>query len=153
MKSKIIDLNIFNRRQLSGTLVLVTGIFDVLHPEHKKFLKAAKQQGDILLIGLESDARTRQLKGKARPLNPINNRLQNLAKWGIANYIFPLPETFNIPQDHEKLIKKIKPDILAISSHTPNQPQKKNIIEKYAGQLKVVYSHNPKISTSKMIKP
>lgn len=153
MKSKIIDLNTFSRRQLPGTLVLVTGIFDVLHQEHKKFLKAAKQPGDILLVGLESDARTRQLKGKNRPLNLINIRLQNLTKWGIADYIFPLPETFKTSQDHEKLIKKIKPDILAISSHTPNQPQKKKLIEKYGGQLKVVLSHNPKISTSKIIKP
>jgi len=152
MKSKIIDLNTFNRRQLSGTIVLVTGIFDVLHQEHKKFLKAAKQQGDILMVGLESDTRTRQLKGLGRPLKPINLRLQNLAKWGIADYIFPLPQKFHQPKHHENLIKKIKPDILAISSHTPNQLQKKKIIEKYDGQLKVVYSHNPKISTSKMIK-
>jgi len=152
MKSKIIDLNTFNRRQLSGTIVLVTGIFDVLHSEHKKFLKAAKQQADILLVGLESDARTRQLKGKNRPLNPINSRLQNLANFHLANYIFPLPEKFSSSSNHQKLIKKIKPDILAISSHTPNQPQKKNIIEKYHGQLKIVLSHNPRISTSKMIK-
>jgi D-beta-D-heptose 7-phosphate kinase/D-beta-D-heptose 1-phosphate adenosyltransferase len=132
--------------------VLVTGCFDVLHQEHIKFLKAAKKQGDILLIGLESDARTKKLKGKGRPINPINTRLKNLAQLNLADHIFPLPEKFNSSKDHETLIKKIKPDILAISSHTPNQPQKKNIIEKYGGQLKVVHPRNPRISTSKMIK-
>ena len=151
MKSKIIDLNTFNRRQLSGTLVLVTGIFDVLHSEHKNFLKASKQQGDILLVGLESDTRTRQLKGNSRPFNPLKTRLQNLTNLHLANYIFPLPEKFSSSPAHQKLIKTLKPDILAISSHTPNQPQKKQIIEKYGGQLKVVYSHNPQVSTTKLI--
>lgn len=133
------------------TSVLATGIFDLLHSEHKKFLKAAKKQGDILLVGLESDFRVRQLKGSSRPINPIDIRLKNLAQWGIADYLFPLSEKFSAPQDHQQLISQLKPDILAVSSHTPNLHAKKKIIEHYGGKIQIVLPHNPKISTSQLI--
>jgi D-beta-D-heptose 7-phosphate kinase/D-beta-D-heptose 1-phosphate adenosyltransferase len=133
------------------TLVLATGVFDILHSEHKKFLLQAKKQGDILLVGLESDTRVKQLKGKTRPLHPLKTRLQNLAKLNLAHYIFPLPEKFSSSQDHQNLIKKLRPHLLAVSSHTPNQPQKQKLIEKYDGKLKVVHQHNPQISTSQLL--
>lgn len=151
--TKIISLkDLISQLNHNQTIVLVTGIFDILHSEHKKFLQAAKKQGHTLIVGLESDARIKQLKGLNRPTNPLKTRLQNLAKWGIIDYVFPLPEKFHQPHHHQALIKQIKPNILAISSHTPNQPQKKRIIEKHGGQLKVVLPHNPNISTTRMIK-
>ncbi|KKS79400.1 MAG: Bifunctional protein HldE, partial [Candidatus Beckwithbacteria bacterium GW2011_GWA2_43_10] len=67
--------------------VLVTGCFDVLHSEHKKFLKAAKKLGGTLLVGLETDARTRQLKGPGRPINSLRLRLKNLQQLGIADQV------------------------------------------------------------------
>ena len=48
-------------------IVLATGCFDILHPAHLEFLALAKEQGDVLIVGLETDARVRQLKGKDRP--------------------------------------------------------------------------------------
>lgn len=136
----------------SKIIVLVTGVFDLLHQEHKKFLNQAKKQGDILIIGLESDKRVSQLKGKDRPINSLQVRLENLAKWGIADKIFPLPEKFNTTKDHQKLISQLRPHILAVSSNTPNLSAKRKLMEKYSGQLKIVLPHNPKVSTTKMIK-
>jgi cytidyltransferase-like protein len=152
--TKIISLkDLISQLDHNQTIVLITGIFDILHSEHKKFLQAAKKQAHTLIVGLESDARVKQLKGLNRPTNFLKTRLQNLTKWGIADYIFPLPEKFHQPHHHQALIKQIKPNILAISSHTPNQPQKKRIIEKHGGQLKIVHPHNPKISSTKLINP
>ncbi|MFC1627211.1 adenylyltransferase/cytidyltransferase family protein [Patescibacteria group bacterium] len=132
--------------------VLVTGVFDILHQEHINFLKAAKKEGDTLIIGLESDARTKQLKGQDRPVNPLATRIQNLKQLGIADKVFALPERFNTFQDHQALIKQINPDILAVSSHTPNLEVKRQIIKSLDGELKIVHQHNPDISTTKMIK-
>ena len=137
---------------MKKTKVLVTGVFDILHQEHLNFLKAAKKQGDVLLVGLESDFRTRRLKGPSRPINSIKTRLKNLKQLGIADQVFSLPKKFDQPKHHQALIKKIQPDIFATSSHTPNLKAKRNILKKLGGKLLVVHPHNPKISTTKMLK-
>ena len=163
-----------------STKILITGCFDVLHEEHKKFLKAAKKfkvpnlkfspqshhlrgevapavhlggvSPNILLVGLETDVRVKKLKGKNRPINPINTRIKNLKKWGIADQIFSLPEKFDNPTDHLKLLKKIRPDILAVSAHTPNLPAKRKLMKQIGGSVIVVHPHNPKLSTTKILK-
>lgn len=131
--------------------VLVTGCFDILHSEHIKFLTAAKAVGDILLVGVESDQRVRQLKDLNRPVNSLKTRLKNLQQLGIADKIFPLPEKFSSPQDRQALINQIKPGILAVSSSTPHLASKCRIMEQFGGQVKIVLSYNPKISTTKLI--
>ena len=134
------------------TKVLVTGVFDVLHQEHINFLKAAKLEGDVLVVGLESDQRVKKLKGSSRPINPINLRLKNIRQLGIANKVFALPEKFNQPKEHLALLNQIKPDILAVSSHTPNLSAKRRLLNQIGGKVKVVHLENPELSTSKMIK-
>ncbi len=58
-----------------GTKVVVTnGCFDVLHAGHVTYLEAARREGDVLLVGLNSDASVRQLKGPDRPVNPEADR-------------------------------------------------------------------------------
>jgi len=133
------------------TIVLVTGVFDLLHSEHQKFLKKAKSQGDILLVGLETDRRVKKLKGPARPVWKLKKRLKEIAKLPFIDYAFPLPEKFDQPEDHEKLISQLKPNILAVSVNTPNLDAKKKLLEKYNGKLKIVLPHNSKISTTKII--
>lgn len=133
------------------TSVLVTGVFDILHQEHRDFLIKAKQEGDVLMVGIETDNRVKMIKGEDRPINSQVVRLKNLDKLQIAQYVFLLPEKFSKPEDHDRLIDKLMPDILAISSHTSHQPEKRAIIEKHHGNLKVVHSHNPAISSTNLI--
>lgn len=133
------------------TLVLATGVFDLLHPEHINFLEKAKATGDILVVGIESDARVKSLKGPNRPINPASQRLQNLKQLNIADHIFILPDSFNSPAAHQQLIATIKPDILAVSSHSPHLDKKQAILKKHGGQVKIVHQHNPNLSTSKLL--
>ncbi|PIP52040.1 hypothetical protein COX09_03840 [Candidatus Beckwithbacteria bacterium CG23_combo_of_CG06-09_8_20_14_all_47_9] len=142
------------RKRLQGpTLkILITGCFDVLHIEHKKFLRAAKALGGRLLVGVETDARVRQLKGPGRPVNQLAVRLRALRRLGIADEVFTLPNQFNDLNHFTNLIKKLRPDILAVSSSTPNLPVKRKIMKQIGGRVVVVLTHNPKISTTKMIK-
>lgn len=137
--------------QLTKT-ILVTGVFDVLHSEHKKLLIAAKKLGGILLVGVETDARVRRLKGPGRPVNLLSLRLKNLRRLGIADQVFALPKQFNDLNHFTALINQIRPDILAVSSSTPYLAVKRRILEQCGGRVIVVLPHNPKISTTKLIK-
>lgn len=138
-------------RSHSTKVALVTGVFDILHEEHRKFLQKAKKEGDILIVGIESDARVRKLKGEGRPINNQEARSQKLEALGIADFVFILPEEFNKPEDHIQLISEIKPDVLAVSSHSSHLEQKKKIIEQFGGQLKIVHQHNPRVSSTMIL--
>ncbi len=140
------------RLQGSSLKVLATGVFDVLHAEHKKLLRAAKNLGGRLLVGVETDDRVKQLKGQDRPVNPLTVRLQNLKRLKIADEVFALPEKFATERDHAALIAQIKPDILAVSSSTPNLDSKRRIMKRFGGRVVVVLPFNPKVSTTKMLK-
>ena len=131
--------------------VLVTGVFDILHKEHVKFLKKAKALGEELVIGIESDKRVREIKGKGRPVNSQEVRKKNLEKLGLADRVLILPEEFSQPTDHLKFLKKIKPDILAVSSHTAHQKEKAQLMRLVGGRLMVVHKHNLEVSTTKII--
>jgi len=140
------------RQQLNKTLTLVTGVFDLLHEEHFIFLQKAKNLGDFLLVGLESDVRVRQMKGEGRPINKQETRLKNLQNSGIADFIFILPEEFSKPDDHRQLINKIRPDFMAVSSNTLFQAEKAKILAEFSAKLVVVHDFNPEFSSSRIIK-
>ena len=135
----------------SKKLTLVTGVFDVLHQEHKNFLEAAKKLADYLIIGIESDLRVKALKGEDRPINSQDIRKKNLEELGIADFIFILPEKFSQREDHQALIDEIEPDFLAVSEHSPFQDVKREIVESIGGKLIVVHPHNPEISSTRII--
>lgn len=130
-------------------IVLVTGFFDLLHQEHINFLKKAKESGDTLIVAVESDARARILKGEGRPIETQSLRLSKLAPY--ADYLIALGADFNNPAAFESLIAAVRPSVLAVSSHTAHQDKKAALVEKYGGTLKIVHTHNPEISTSKII--
>ena len=139
---------IANVRAHHGKIVFVSGVFDILHQEHQAFLKKAAELGDLVVIGIESDLRVKQLKGPDRPINPAAKRVAQLEALHLSAAIFVLPEQFSKPADHDHLISLIKPDFLAVSSHTAHLDKKAAIVEKYGGQLKVVLEQNPTVSTT-----
>ncbi len=128
--------------------VVVTGFFDLFHSEHRHFLIKAKSQAQFLIVGVESDLRARQLKSFSRPYQTQQQRALQLSRFESVDLVVLLPLNFNQPYLRELFIQLIKPQILAVSSHSPHQSQKRLLIKKYGGQLKVVYSQNPNISTT-----
>lgn len=88
-------------------IVFTNGCFDILHIGHIKYLEKAKQLGDVLIVGLNSDASVRRLKGPTRPVNNENDRAKALASLSFVDYvvIFEEDTPFNI-------IKQIRPDVL-----------------------------------------
>jgi D-beta-D-heptose 7-phosphate kinase/D-beta-D-heptose 1-phosphate adenosyltransferase len=96
----------WHRRQ-KETIVFTNGCFDVVHRGHIEFLKFCKSQGDILVIGLNSDRSTKAIKGPGRPINNQHDRAAVLAALETVDYI----TIFDEP-DPLDLIKKVRPDIL-----------------------------------------
>lgn len=134
------------------TKVLVTGCFDLLHQEHHRFLEKAKNSGDWLIVGLESDQRVKSLKGESRPLHSQVLRAQALASLPSVDLVFILPQDFGQPQSRQNLLQLIQPRILAISQNDPLKNQKEKECRLCHCQVKVVYPYNSGLSTTKIIK-
>ena len=94
-------------KQLGQKVVFTNGCFDVLHPGHLSYLRAAAELGEVLIIGLNSDASVKRLKGEARPIHNISNRIFQLACLSFVDYIM----VFDTDTPLE-LIKSVNPDIL-----------------------------------------
>lgn len=74
-------------RAQSRRLVVTNGCFDILHLGHVSYLEAARQQGEVLLVGVNSDAAVRQLKGPDRPINPERDRAAIVAALGCVDAV------------------------------------------------------------------
>lgn len=133
-------------------LVFVSGVFDLFHQEHQKFLEKASQHGEYLIVGIESDVRVRKLKGEGRPSWPQEKRKQAVESFPVVSMAFVLPEEFSKPSDHELLIRTLRPHVLAVSSHSPHLPEKQKIMDLVNGKVVVVHDHNPQISTTQILK-
>ena len=87
-------------------IVTCNGSFDILHIGHIKFLQEAKAQGDILIVGLNSDSSIKKYKSKDRPINDQQSRAEMLAALEAVDYVTLFDETNPIT-----LLEMIKPHI------------------------------------------
>ena len=137
--------------QASGKkITLVTGFFDLLHQEHITFLQKAKAIGDLLIVGVESDARALAVKGEGRPIESQELRCQKVGVY--ADYVIALPDDFDHQEAYKALLRAIRPHIYAVSSHTSYLENKAKLVKKYGGELVVVHDWNPDVSTTQIIK-
>jgi len=88
------------------TVVTTNGCFDVLHLGHLRYLQAARQLGDLLVVAVNSDSSVRQLKGENRPLVPEAERAEMLAGLECVDYVVIFPELTPID-----LLSELKPSI------------------------------------------
>lgn len=88
-------------------LVFTNGCFDILHAGHVRYLAEARALGDLLIVGLNSDASIKRLKGEGRPVNPEEDRALVLAALQSVSYVCIFEEDTPL-----NLIKAILPDIL-----------------------------------------
>lgn len=88
-------------------IVFTNGCFDIIHAGHVCYLSEAKALGDILIVGLNSDASVKRLKGESRPINSEKDRAIVLAAFGFVDYVVIFEE--DTPYE---LIKEATPDIL-----------------------------------------
>lgn len=94
-------------RREGKRIVFTNGCFDVLHVGHIEYLRFARSRGDVLLVGVNSDASVRRLKGDGRPVNGLEDRLKVLAALEMVNAVVPFEE--DTPKE---LIENVTPDVL-----------------------------------------
>jgi len=123
-------------------IVFTNGCFDILHLGHVKYLEAAKKNGDILIVGINSDRSTSALKGKNRPINSQKDRSQIIAALKVVDYVVIFDE--NTPYE---LIKVIKPCTLVKGG---DYEGKKVVGEDIVNKLVIVKFEDGK-STTKII--
>ncbi len=92
-------------RAAGRRLVLTNGCFDIIHPGHTALLRGAAAVGDVLVVGLNSDAGVRKLKGPDRPLMPLEDRLAVLRAVRWVTAVTPFDET-----TADRLIEQLRPD-------------------------------------------
>ncbi|MCX8084665.1 MAG: D-glycero-beta-D-manno-heptose 1-phosphate adenylyltransferase [Calditerrivibrio sp.] len=97
----------FSILRKQNRLVFTNGCFDILHVGHIKYLEEAKKLGDLLVVGVNSDASVRRLKGEKRPINSLNERLIMLNALKSVDFV-----TFFEEDTPYELIKDIMPHIL-----------------------------------------
>ena len=122
---------------LAGTnkkIVFTNGCFDILHVGHVQYLREAAQLGDILVIGLNSDASIKRIKGEDRPINKEQDRAEILAALEFVDYVVLFEEDTPI-----NLIKAIKPNVLVKGGDY----KKENIVgwdfvEQNGGEVKTI---------------
>lgn len=135
----------------SKSVVLVGGVFDLLHYGHLKFLQAAKLEGDVLIVALESDANVRRRKGNNRPLNSGQIRAEVLAALEVVDYVLILPE-MRAHQDYFALVQKLRPDVIAVTACDPQLENKKRQAQSVGGVVKVVTAKLAVPSTTQLAK-
>ena len=99
-------------RQSGERIVFTNGCFDILHAGHVRYLAQAKAQGDRLVVGLNSDASIKRLKGDSRPVNPLEERATVLASLASVDWVLPFGDDPSEQDTPLELILQVKPDVL-----------------------------------------
>jgi len=121
--------------RLSGRKIVSTnGCFDILHVGHARVLKQARELGDCLFVGLNSDASVQKLKGPERPINNEADRAELLASLNAVDYVFVFSEDTPI-----EFLKMLKPDIHTKGAdYTTDQLAETPVVESFGGQVKLL---------------
>ncbi|MEE8106437.1 MAG: D-glycero-beta-D-manno-heptose 1-phosphate adenylyltransferase [Planctomycetota bacterium] len=93
------------------SIVFTNGCFDILHPGHVDLLRRARAEGDLLVVGLNSDESVRRLKGAGRPVHDLTARASVLGGLASVDYIASFEE-----DTPEQIIERIRPDVLVKGS-------------------------------------
>lgn len=125
------------RKKQKKTIVLVGGCFDILHIGHVRFLEQAKKMADILMVFLESNRKTKQLKGNNRPFFNQQERAYTLASLLSVDYVVLLP-FITTNAEYTNLINQIRPNIIAVTANDRILAMKKRQTEAVGGKLKII---------------
>lgn len=123
------------------------GCFDIIHPGHIRYLKAAKEVADILVLGVNNDKSVKKLKGEGRPYFKLKDRLEVLSSIIYIDFIIPFSEEKPL-----KIIKILKPDFHCKGGdYKKEEVPERELVEKLGGKVLIVGGKKVSSST-KLIK-
>jgi len=134
-------------RREGQKVVFTNGCFDILHAGHVDLLEKARGFGDVLIVGLNSDASVERLKGAGRPINAVEHRARVLLALSVVDYVSVFDEDTPF-----ELVWTICPDVLVKGGdYTPDTIVGRGIVEEHGGRVEVV-ALLPGQSTSAIIR-
>ena len=128
-------------------VVLTSGSFDLIHLGHVKYLAKAKEFGDVLFVGVDSDAKIKQRKGEDRPMVPQQERLEMLAHQRPVDLLYLKPEE----EERWALIKAIEPDVLVLTTDHSYSEDEQAELSEIVGAIEIV-PRQATITTSERIR-
>ena len=119
MSAQVLDADGLSRfvaeaRGAGRTIVFTNGVFDILHPGHVRYLQAARAHGDLLIVGVNSDASVRRNKGPNRPINPEQERAEVVAALACVDAASIFDE-----DTPAAIIARVQPDVLVKGADWP----------------------------------
>ena len=129
------------------TVVFTNGHFDLLHVGHVDYLQRARELGDVLVVGLNSDASTRALKGEKRPIVPQGERARMLTALACVDYVVIFEET-----TANSLVEALKPDLYVKGGDwgEGRTLSEAEVVSSYGGQVHIL-PYLPAHSTTRLI--
>lgn len=117
-------------RAAGRRVVFTNGCFDLVHAGHASTMAFARQQGDVLIVGLNSDASVRRLKGDKRPVVAEQHRLALIAALEAVDYVVLFDET-----EVDTLVGELKPDVLVKGMDRAGNIVGREHVEAYGGRV------------------
>lgn len=115
------------------SLVLANGVFDLFHVGHLRYLEAAAEEAEVLLVGVNSDASTRAYKGPDRPVVPEDERAEIVAALGCVDHVL----VFDDP-NVVALLEVLRPDVHAKGTdYTPDTVPERPVVLSYGGRVAI----------------
>lgn len=133
-------------KKLGLRIVLTSGTFDLFHVGHAQYLEKAKSLGDLLIVGVDSDAKVKERKGPHRPIVPEMERVQILSHCRHADVI--TLKGVNDPPNH--LIQLVRPDVLVVSKSTGFEEEVVDEKAQYCGEIVVLEPQSETSTTAKI---
>jgi len=136
---KVVELNellntVSKLKKQNKTIITTNGCFDIIHAGHVRYLKSAKELGDVLIVCLNSDASVQRLKGPTRPLNHQDDRAEVMSALCAIDYVVIFEE--DTPID---VLGKIKPDIhVKGGDYTEETLPETKIIKQGGGKIQFI---------------
>ena len=128
-------------------IVLTSGSFDLVHLGHVKYLSRAKELGDVLVVGVDSDAKIRRRKGDDRPLVPERERLEMLAHQRPVDLLYLKEEG----GERWDLIKTVEPDVLVLTEDHNYSDEDLEALREHCGDIAVI-PRQADVTTSERIR-
>jgi D-beta-D-heptose 7-phosphate kinase/D-beta-D-heptose 1-phosphate adenosyltransferase len=131
-------------RAAGRRIVMTNGCFDILHRGHITFLNTAKSLGDVLVVGLNSDAGVRRLKGAGRPINDLEDRAHVLAALSAVDHIVPFDETTPV-----ELVRAVRPDVFVKGGdYTLERMPEAGVVQAQGGVVRILPYVSDRSTTS-----
>lgn len=135
----------------ASRLVVVTGVFDLLHIGHLRFLESARHLGDRLIVGVESDERVRRWKGPKRPIQTEDDRLALVAALRVVDDVFLIEGERVNPEYYAHLLEPLHARYIAVTADDPYLEAKRDAMRAVGVELRVVTPRIENYSTSHLV--